>query len=128
MPRVPQRIQNSSCFKTRRQKLRRHPTAAEDFLWKFLRKRRMLGWKFRRQYSIESFILDFYCPQCMLGIELDGAGHYTVLGGEYDAMRDQKLKKLGIQILRFENRDVFEHLDEVLETIREALEERKPVW
>ncbi len=101
-----------------RKKLRASLTPAEATLWRVLRSSRLDGRKFRRQHSVENYILDFYCPSESLGIELDGQGHYEDLGREKDAHRTTELKTHGIRILRFENRLIFEELEFVLERIR----------
>ena len=84
-------------------------------LWIFLKKRRLSGRKFRRQFSVQNYILDFYCFDEKLAIELDGQHHYTSEGRKLDAERDAFLQGLGIRVLRFENRRVFENVKEVLE-------------
>jgi very-short-patch-repair endonuclease len=111
-------------LKTRRRELRNDPTAAEYVLWQHLKGRQLLGKKFRRQYSISRYIVDFFCVECDLAIELDGAPHYQELKLEYEAQRTEFLEGLGVQILRFENRIVHENLDAVLETIRELIRNR----
>ena len=79
------------------------------------------GRKFRRQFSIGKYILDFYCFEEKLAIELDGNEHYSDAGYELDIQRDAFLKKLGIRVLRFENDDVFKNLEEVLDKIKKHL-------
>ncbi len=72
---------------------------------------------FRRQFSVDNYILDFYCPELHLAIELDGEVHNSQI--DYDLARSQDLlENHGIKVIRFENRWVFEHLDWVLEAIR----------
>ncbi|GEO02763.1 hypothetical protein AAE02nite_04270 [Adhaeribacter aerolatus] len=78
----------------------------------------MVGKKFRRQHSIGNYILDFYCPQEKLGIELDGKVHFTDNAYEADSKRTEYLNSLNIKIIRFENKDVFNQLEGVLEEIR----------
>ncbi len=87
-------------------------------MWKTLQKKQLEGRKFRRQHSIGNYIVDFYCPKEKLVIELDGAGHFTPEGSDQDEKRDTYMNGLGIKVLRFENRDVFNNLDAVLEVIR----------
>jgi very-short-patch-repair endonuclease len=70
---------------------------------------------------VGKYVLDFYCVECNLAIELDGAYHFDVLRQEYDAERSRYLEGLGIQIIRFENQTVFQNIEGVLETIREAM-------
>ncbi len=101
--------------------LRTNSTSAEATLWHHLKARKLYGKKFRRQHSIENYIVDFYCPQEKLIVELDGKDHYGTGGQEYDAARDARLKKLGFRILRFENRMIFEETAIVLKEISKLL-------
>jgi len=117
-----QRIHNRELLKARRRELRRSLTPAEAALWKNLQRSQLGGKKFRRQHSVGPFILDFYCPECRLAVELDGQTHFNPAVWEYDCSRSDYLNRLNIRVLRFENRDVFEHLDWVLEKIGEGLE------
>jgi very-short-patch-repair endonuclease len=78
------------------------------------------GRKFRRQHSVGNYILDFYCPQEKLGIELDGKDHFTDNGFEADEKRTAFLNNLNIKIIRVENKEVFDQLDGVLEEIRQS--------
>ena len=106
----------------KRSALRRNPTAAETVLWKNLQNSQLDGKKFRRQHSIGPYIVDFYCSEYRVAIELDGAKHMTPIGNETDGKRDEFLRRLKVRVLRFENRLIFESLDLVLNTIRAALE------
>ena len=102
---------------TRRQS-RKAGEPAEAVLWKCIKSRQILGFKFRRQFSVGPYILDFYCPEAKLCIELDGAAHYTVDGIKYDQLRSKYLYcKHGIKTLRFENRDLYYNLEGVLNEI-----------
>jgi very-short-patch-repair endonuclease len=87
-------------------RLRRNQTDAEKLLQGILRSRQLLGLKFRRQHSIGPYILDFYCHDYRLGIELDGGQHYTGKGQQGDEVRAAFLAKRGLRILRFSNVDV----------------------
>jgi len=100
--------------------LRRQATPAERRLWACLRRRQLEGRRFRRQHSIGPYVVDFYCSSERLVIELDGAVHADPARAAYDARREAFLKAQGIRVLRFENRQVMEQLDVVLETIRQA--------
>lgn len=113
---------NLKRLKPTRKRLRNNPTPAEKRLWDKLRNSQLAGKKFRRQHSVGNYILDFYCPQHQLAIELDGDSHFTELGMEYDARRTACLIKVGIRVLRFTNSEVFENLENVLERIRENLD------
>ncbi len=107
-----------------RQELRNKGTAAEATLWKSLKGRQIEGLKWRRQFGIGPYILDFYCPSLHLCIELDGAQHYTIQGGENDLQREEwLLQEHGIHTIRFENKDVFDNHDAVIEHIREVTKE-----
>jgi very-short-patch-repair endonuclease len=99
---------------------RQQATPAEERLWDYLRDRKLLGIKFRRQCAIGKFIVDFYCYEAQLIIEVDGLGHqYTV---EEDAIRQQFLESLGFRVIRFNNEDVFDTLPKVLDQIKGALD------
>jgi very-short-patch-repair endonuclease len=101
------------------QQMRRQPTAAEHMLWQALRRRQVDGFKFRRQHTIERFIVDFYCPEASLIIEVDGPIHeYTA---EKDAIRQAFLEAQGHRVVRITNEAVFQALPEVIEYIRAAL-------
>ena len=115
-------IHNNRKISEERSNLRRNPTDAESILWKNLRKSQLNGKKFRRQHSIGPYIVDFYCPEFRVAIELDGAKHMTLIGSEKDEKRDEFLRKLNVRVIRFENRLVFESLELVLNAIRVALE------
>ena len=112
-------------LKNRRRELRNNGTAAEAVLWKHLQRRQLLGKKFRRQHSISRYIVDFFCVECDIAIELDGAPHFSELGEEYDAERTRFLEAEGIVILRFENRIIYQNIEVVLDTIREAVRKRE---
>ena len=100
--------------------LRRSQTDAEIVLWRRLRSSQ-LGAKFRRQHSVDSFILDFYCAEALLAVELDGGQHADLDRARYDRSRSDRLQSLGVRVLRFWNTDVLQNIDGVLETIRTAL-------
>ena len=116
-------IHNLQPSNERRRELRRNPTRAESYLWQSLRKSQLDGKKFRRQHGIGPYIVDFYCPECRVIVELDGAGHFGLLGAERDAARSQLLSRFGCKVLRFENKEVFRNLEGVVDTIRAALRE-----
>ena len=104
----------------RRRSLRRQATDAEGLLWRLLRGRSFLGLKFRRQHPIGPFILDFYCADWRLAIELDGGQHYTEAGQRHDQERTAYLVGHGLHIIRFSNRELFEETQAVLEAIARA--------
>ncbi|MBD1823524.1 endonuclease domain-containing protein [Cyanobacteria bacterium FACHB-DQ100] len=95
--------------------LRQNLTPAEKILWQALNKRQLNGLKFRCQHPVKSFIVDFYCPQHRLVIELDGEIHDRQV--EYDAARTEKLNQLGYRVIRFRNQEVMSNLSRVLQNI-----------
>ena len=102
--------------------MRREPTIAEQMLWQHLRKRQVQGAKFRRQFAIDRFIVDFCSLETRLIIEVDGPVHqYTQA---HDAIRQQFLEHLGFELLHFENAEVLADLATVLEMIEEAVVRR----
>ena len=104
--------------------LRCDATDAEALGWHILRNRALEGIKFRRQHPFEGFILDFYCNEARLSIELDGSGHLADEQMRYDALRTQSLEAAGIHELRFWNSDVMSRTEEVLNVIWDAVQER----
>ncbi len=113
-----QRIHNRKSLKDLRRHLRHSLTPAEATLWKALQGSKLAGKKFRRQHSIGNYVVDFYCPECKLAIELDGEKHFNSMASEYDLRRMEFLAGLNICVLRFENRAVFENPEGVLKAIR----------
>ncbi len=104
-------------LKLYRNQLRNNLTPAEAKLWSLLKNSQLENRKFRRQHSVGNYILDFYCPSEKLAVELDGQGHFESPQIEYDIARDLYLKSVGITVLRFENKLVFEQTEFVLAAI-----------
>ena len=102
-------------------KLRQAQTEAEQRLWRLLRHQRFQGFKFRRQHPITPYILDFYCHEARLGIEVDGGQHDDPETRRQDAARTVFLAGKGITVLRFWNHEVLQHGQAVLEQLDEAL-------
>jgi len=96
--------------------LRQDQTKAESILWSYLRSRKM-GVIFRRQYSIESFIVDFYCHELKLIIELDGYIHGEEENKKKDIIRQNILEKLGYKVVRYRNEQIKYELKNVLQDI-----------
>ena len=105
--------------------LRQAQTEAEQRLWRLLRHRRFQGSKFRRQHPITPYILDFYCHEARLGIEVDGGQHNDPETRRQDAARTVFLASKGVTVLRFWNHEVLQHGQAVLEQLDEALTSRK---
>ena len=115
------RIHNRKSYLSRRRELRSNLTSAEALLWANLKNSNLDGKKFRRQHGIGPFIADLYCPGCRVIVELDGAAHYDPPAQERDDLRTKFLESLGIRVIRFENCEVIEDLEMVLEEIRSVL-------
>lgn len=114
-------IKNLSYLKERRRELRSNLTPAEAAMWKLLQNSKPEGRKFRRQHSIENYIVDFFCPAEKLIIELDGEVHNNPIANQNDYERDEQLKYLGYKVLRFENKLVFDNTEFVLDAIMQKL-------
>ena len=86
-------------------------------MWSRLKQKQLLGCRFRRQYSVGSYVIDFYCPELKLAIEVDGTSHFTDGAEYYDSNRQESIEQLGIKFLRFNNVEVYKNLNGVLEAI-----------
>lgn len=106
--------------------LRREMTDAERRLWRILRGRQVAGAKFRRQHEYGPYILDFFCPERRLAIEVDGGQHLTPEGLARDTKRDSYLSATAIQVLRFTDREMLLETEAVRERIRQVLEAPAP--
>jgi len=104
-----------------RRELRKNQTGAESRLWSVLRNRKLEGRKFRRQYTIGTYTVDFYCFEEKLVVELDGGSHDNVGSIIYDEKRNSYMESKGLRIIRFTNKEVYYHLEEVLNGIRQNL-------
>ena len=119
-------IHNRKYLKQRRKNLRNNLTSAEATLWRFLKKSQLQRRKFRRQHSIYNYIVDFYCPREKLVIELDGKDHFSSPGYQSGIIRDKVLSKLDIQVIRFENDEIFHDINSVLAKIEEKFTTPSP--
>ena len=112
-------------MRERRQFLRKNMPQPEIILWSKIRRKQIKGYRFRRQYSVGSYVLDFYCPELQLAIEIDGESHDRADVVEYDRERQEEISQLGITFLRFTNVDIMKNLESVLRKIKEATESQK---
>ncbi len=110
-------------LKTRARALRRNLIDAEQKLWSRLRGKQVLGIQFYRQKPIGNFIVDFYAPTKRLVIEVDGGHHLDTAQASYDRRRSEYLEKLGLKVLRFDDRQVLLELDSVVQVIFRAIDE-----
>lgn len=115
------RVRNFPRMVVKRRSLRRKMTKAEIFLWVQLKNKQILGYKFRRQYSVGYFVIDFYCPKLKLALEVDGDSHFTKEAREYDKRREKYIKSFGIRFLRVTNLDVYRNMEGVIDKIIEII-------
>ena len=108
--------------------LRENMTASEKLLWERLKAKQICGIRFRRQHPIFIFIADFYCHEARLVVEIDGEIHNQQI--EYDDGRSAEMEKFFIKIIRFINYEVENEIDEVIESITNAVNQRlkSPPW
>jgi very-short-patch-repair endonuclease len=104
--------------------LRKNQTEVECFLWQYLRAKRLSGHKFRRQHPIGNYILDFYCPEKKLAIEVDGGQHGEGNQMYHDQKRTADLEKNGICVLRYWDYEVLTNTNGILDDIIQELESR----
>jgi very-short-patch-repair endonuclease len=114
---------NRTNQKIKRKTLRKNLPLAEIILWDRLKGRQLEGYKFRRQYSVEDFVIDFYCPELKLAVEVDGDSHYTEDALLSDRKRQIEIETFGIRFLRFTNREVYENLEGILLKIEERIKQ-----
>ena len=125
LPTPTEHVMNTKEMKYLRRNLRTNGTPAEGAMWNILKGKKIGGLQFRRQYSVGTHILDFYCPALKLAIELDGDYHYYGRMPENDMARDQELlQKYHIRTLRFENKVVFHDPQAIINSILQIQEER----
>jgi len=121
------KLYNQTSEKTKRQFLRNNMPPAEKIIWAKLRNQQIEGCKFRRQYGIGAFVIDFYAPELKLAIEIDGDSHYEAGIPEYDDNRQQFLESKGANVIRFTNQEIYKDLDSVVEKIREIVCEMREI-
>jgi very-short-patch-repair endonuclease len=107
--------------------LRNNMTEAERLFWSRVKGKQLSGAQFYRQKIIGNYIVDFYCPQAKLVVEIDGGQHYEEAGAKNDAIRDDCLRAIGLRVLRLSNREVVENVVGVLETVREEIPLNPPL-
>ena len=104
-------------LKTHARSLRANMTDAEQFLWQHLRRKQIHGMQFYRQKPLLGFIVDFYCPKARLVVEIDGGQHMEPERITRDRNRDGQLAEIGLHVLRFDNRQVLNEIEGVVEVI-----------
>lgn len=104
--------------------LRKNMTHHELLVWEKIRNKQIYMQKFRRQHPIGRYILDFFCIECKLSIEVDGESHSSIIQMEYDLERTKYLEQIGITELRISNIQIDENINAVIEIIRGTIKER----
>lgn len=119
---------NPKHSKKLRKHLRNNMTNTEIMLWSRLKGRQLYGFKIRRQYGIENYIIDFYCPRLRVGIEIDGESHFDQSGREHDIKRDKILSNQGIKLFRISTTEIRENLDGVIQYLEMEMKKIDPAW
>lgn len=104
--------------------MRKQQTPAEEMLWTLLRRRQLLGLKFRRQHQFGKYIADFYCHEAKLVIECDGSAHGSNERWHHDQNRDAYMVAQGLRVLRFTNEQIVSDTEDVLQEISKYLPSR----
>lgn len=124
---MPNKLYNRPSLTGIRRQLRKNATPEEERLWSRLKGKRLCNRKFRRQHSIDIWVVDFYCPAERLVIEVDGAHHFSKQGNYTDSLRDCSFKEeLDITVLRFENHRVRDDIEGVLNEIKSHFGSNEP--
>ncbi len=118
-------IPYNPALKKKARRLRNNSTLSVVILWKYLKGKQMHGFDFHRQRPVDQFILDFFCNELYLAIELDGYTHHLEETAVNDEKKEKRLKELGIRILRFEDEDVYHNIDNVLRAIETVVLDQK---
>ncbi len=105
--------------------LRNNSTLSEVLLWLELKGKKMNGYDFHRQKPIDNYIVDFFCHELMLAIEIDGISHTWEEVAVNDEIRQRQIESLGIRFLRFDDKDIKQNMSFVLNTIHDWIEEHK---
>lgn len=116
-------IYNDPTKKKLRQLLRYQSPKAEQLLWGHLKGRQFLDLKFRRQYGVDRFVIDFYCSELRLGVEVDGNSHCTDQAKTYDNERSRHIAAHDITVIRFTNEEIFHNIEQVLLRLADAVNE-----
>lgn len=104
-------------LKEKARELRNNSTKSEIILWQYLKGKQVFGFDFHRQKPVDEYIIDFFCSELFLGIELDGYSHTLDSVSKKDRIREKRLNALGVKLIRFWDEDVFYDLDNVLRVV-----------
>ena len=114
-------IFNKKSQTIKRKLLRNNIPPSELLLWPRLKNRQLNGFRFRRQYGVDKYAIDFYCPELRLAIEIDGDYHLSSDMKEYDPERQKAIESLGVFFLRFSNKEIINNLEGVVKNIKSSL-------
>ena len=106
-------------LKAKARELRKHSTLSEILLWCEIKNRQLLDYQFHRQVPMLDYIVDFYCHELALVIEVDGESHYHDDAPERDAIRQKRIEQYGVTFLRFDDKDVKQNMSFVLDSIQQ---------
>ncbi|MEH2408805.1 endonuclease domain-containing protein [Nostoc sp.] len=115
------KLYNKNSEIEKRRLLRQNITKAEKLIWDKIRDRQLENCKFRRQYSVDKFVMDFYSSEFKLAIEIDGESHFQEGAAESDKARQEFIESAGIKFIRFTNNDMYANLSGVLESIAQNI-------
>ena len=113
---------NKKQIQKRRRLLRSNMTFSEKIVWMYLRKRQMKE-RFLRQYSVDNYIIDFYCPKLKIAIEIDGDVHEQEKQKKHDRVRQEYLEQIGIKFIRIKNDKLFDNPNKAFERIENKIKE-----
>ena len=117
-------IFNKLSEKEKRRRLRKKTSSSEKIVWTYLRRKQILDERFLRQFSVDYYVLDFYCPRLRLAIEIDGDSHFINQDAiDYDRERQDYIENLGITFLRFTNAQANQSNDDVMNEITNKVKE-----
>ena len=106
--------------------LRKNMTFSEILLWQELQGKKIRGYDFDRQRPIDEYIVDFYCKELQLALEIDGDSHGSIIALKKDKIRQTRLESLGVNFMRFDNRDIKSDLSRVIAKIDDWIEQNEP--
>ena len=114
-------LQNLKLLKPIRKQLRNNQTEPEKIFWNKVKSKQFKWLKFRRQHSVWKYVLDFYCPELKLCVEIDGDNHFETQWIENDKIRTEYLNQAWIKVLRFTNKEITENIEWVLESLNKLI-------
>ncbi len=114
-------LRNLKRLRETRKILRKEQTISEENFWNKVKAKQFLWLKFRRQHSIWRYIIDFYCAEIKIWIEIDWSIHFKSKQIEYDLLRTEYLNKVWIKIIRYTNKEINENIDNVLKNLQSRI-------